>query len=62
MKWRRIDYTREELAEDLKKEAKGLLGILIKTFLSKIVEIIIRSLLKNDRLYDPNGYPDETES
>lgn len=48
MRRRRIDILNEDLKDALKSEAKGFFGTIIKLFLSKIVEIIIKALIKKN--------------
>jgi len=48
MRRRRIDLLNDDLKDALKSEAKGILGTLIKLFLSKIVDIIIKALVKKN--------------
>lgn len=48
MRRRRLEVLTDDLKDALKSEAKGLLGTIIKLFLAKIVDIIIKALIKND--------------
>lgn len=48
MRRRRVDMLSDDLKNALKSEAKGLLGTIVKLFLSKIVEIIIKALTKSN--------------
>lgn len=48
MRRRRIDMLSDDIKDALRSEAKGLLGTIVKLFLSKIVEIIIKALTKSN--------------
>lgn len=59
MRRRREEVIKETIGDALKKEAKGLLGTIIKLFLNKLIEIIFKALTapKNGEpaLIDLNG-------
>lgn len=46
MRRRREDIIKDTLKDVLKSEAKGLLGTIVKLFLAKLVDIIMRALTK----------------
>ncbi len=48
MRRRKIDMLSDNLKDALKSEAKGFFGTIIKLFLSKIVEIIIKALINRE--------------
>lgn len=59
MRRRREEVIKETIGDALKKEAKGLLGTIVRLFLNKLIEIIFKALTssKNNEppLIDING-------
>lgn len=62
MRRRRIDVLESDLRETIKEEAKGILGILIKLLLNKLVNALIAMFRKKGWVPDLDGFEGDQEA
>lgn len=56
MRRRRIDILEQDLKETIREEAKGILGILIKLLLNKLVSALIAMFRKKGWISNLDGF------
>ncbi len=61
MRRRRIDILSDDLKSELKSEAKGLFGMIVKLFLAKLIDLVIKVIKKQSWTPDLEDFPEDWE-
>lgn len=56
MRRRRVDILRDDIKETVKEQSKGVIGLLVRLLLNKIVAAVLAMLVAKGWINDPEGF------